>query len=102
MFSFVFEALRILVIGSRAADNAFLLTARWSMERGSKRELEKLSMALREIKQKIKSERAGVASSAEPRKSAGQFSWPFCVRAALCVWVVTLNLDAAIEFLDED
>ena len=46
MFSFVFEALRILVIGSRAADNAFLLTAHWSMERGSKRELEKLSMAV--------------------------------------------------------
>ena len=70
------------------------------MERGSKRELDKLSMALREMKQKIKSARAGVASSAEPRKSAGHFSWPFCVRAALCVWVVTLNLDAAIEFLN--
>ena len=42
-----------------------------------------------------------MASSAEPRKSAGHFSWPFCVRAALCVWVVTQNLEATIEFLDE-
>ena len=65
------------------------------------RELDKLSMALREMKQKIKSARAGVASSAEPRKSAGHFSWPFCVRAALCVWVKTQNLEATIEFLDE-
>ena len=71
------------------------------METGSKRELDKLSMALREMKQKIKSARAGLASSAEPKKSAGHCSWPFCVRAALCVWVVTQNLEATIEFLDE-
>ena len=89
------------MIGSRAGRARFPSHSAQSMERGSKRDLEKLSMAIREIKKKIKSERARVASSAEPRKSAGQFSWPFCVRAALCVWVVTQNLDAAIEFLNE-
>ena len=103
MISVVFKTLRILVFGSRAGRERFPSVSAESMERGSKRDLEKLSMAIREIKKNIKSERAGVASSAEPRKSAGQFSWPCCVRAALCVWVVivTLNLDAAIEFLSE-
>ena len=89
------------MIGSRAGRERFPSVSAESMERGSKRDLEKLSMAIREIRKKIKSETAGVASSAEPRKSAAQFSWPFCVRAALCVWVVTQNLDAAIEFLNE-
>ena len=101
MISFVFETLRILVIGSCAGRERFPSVSGESMERGSKRDLDKLSMAIREIKKKIKSERAAVAGSAEPRESAGQLSWPFCVRAALCVWVVTLNLDAAIEFLNE-
>ena len=71
------------------------------MENGRKRELEKLTMAIREIKKKIKSERASMAGSAEPRKSAGHWSWPFEVRAALCVWVVTLNMRAAIEFVND-
>ena len=71
------------------------------MENDRKRELEKLTMAIREIKKKIKSERAGMAGSAEPRKSAGHWSWPFEVRAALCVWVVTLNMRAAIEFVND-
>ena len=97
----MFETLRILLIGGRAGRKRLPCVSAESMERGSKRDLEKLSMAIREIKKKIKSERAGVAGSAEPRKSAGHFSWPFCVRAALCVWVVTLNLDAAIDFLNE-
>ena len=72
-----------------------------SMENGRKRELEKLTMAIREIKKKTKSERASMAGSAEPRKSAGHWSWPFEVRAALCVWVVTLNMRAAIEFVND-
>ena len=42
-----------------------------------------------------------MAGSAEPRKSAGHWSWPFEVRAALCVWVVTLNMRAAIEFVND-
>ena len=71
------------------------------MERGSKRELDKLSLAIRELRKKIKSERACGGSSAEPRKRDGRLSWPFCVRATLCVWAVTLNVDAAIQFLDE-
>ena len=71
------------------------------MERGSKRDLEQLSMAIREINKKIRSERVCGGSNADPKKIDGRLSWPFCVRAALCVWVVTLNLDAAIEFLNE-
>ena len=101
MISFVLETLRILVIGRCAGSDLIPFVSAESMERGSKRELDQLSMAIREIKKKIKSERAGVAGSAEPGNSAGQMSWPFCVRAALCVWVVTVNLDAAIEFWNE-
>ena len=71
------------------------------MENGRKRELEKLTMAIREIKKKIKSERASMTGSAEPRKGDGRWSWPFEVRAALCVWVVTLNMRAAIEFVND-
>ena len=71
------------------------------MERGSKRDLEQLSMAIREINKKIRSERVCGGSSADPKKIDGRLSWPFCVRAALCVWAVTLNVDAAIQFLDE-
>ena len=72
-----------------------------SMDNSKKRQLEKLTIAIREIKKKIKSERAGTAGSAEPRKSAGHWSWPLEVRAALCVWVVTGNMSAAIEFVKD-
>ena len=71
------------------------------MERGSKRDLEQLSMAIREINKKIRSERVCGGSSADPKKIDARLSWPFCVRAALCVWAVSLNVDAAIQFLDE-
>ena len=46
----MFETLRILVIGSRAGRERFPSVSAESMERGSKRDLEKLSMAIREIK----------------------------------------------------
>ena len=85
----------------RANSDRFLCESAGSMENGRKRELGKLTMALREIKKKIKSERAGMAGSAEPRESAGHWSWPFEVRAALCVWVVTRNMRAAIEFVND-
>ena len=101
MVSFVFERLRILVISSVAGRERVPCVSAESMGTGSKRELEKLSGAIREIKKRIKSEKASLPSSAVARKSAGVFSWPFCVRAALCVWVVTLNVAAAIEFLNE-
>ena len=101
MISFVFETLRILVFGSRAGRTRFPSESAQSMERGSAARLDKLSVAIREIKKKIRSERAGGGSSAHPKKTDGRLSWPFCVRAALCVWALTLNLDAAIEFLKE-
>ena len=101
MVSFVFERLRILVISSVAGRERVPCVSAESMETGSKRELEKLSMAIREIKKRIKSEKASLPSSAVARKSASVFSWPFCVRAALCVWVVILNVAAAVEFLSE-
>ena len=91
-----------LCCSSRGANSErFPCESAGSMENDRKRELEKLTMAIREIKKKIKSERAGMAGSAEPRKSAGHWSWPFEVRAALCVWVVTLNMRAAIEFVND-
>ena len=89
------------MIGSRAGRARFPSDSAQSMERGSKRDLEKLSMAIREINEKIKSDRAGGGSSRNPKKTDGRVSWPFCVRAALCVWVVTLNAGAAIQFLNE-
>ena len=101
MISFVFETVRILVIGSRAGRTRFPSESAQSMERGSAARLEKLSIAIREINKKIRSERAGGGSRAHPKKIDGRLSWPFCVRAALCVWALTLNLDAAIEFLKE-
>ena len=59
-------------------------------------------MAIREINKMIKSERADRGSSADPGMTTdGRHSWPFCVRAALCVWAETLNMDAAIQFLKE-
>ena len=101
VISFVFEPLRILVIGSRAGRTRFPSDSAQSMERGSKRDLEKLSTAIREINKKIGSQRAGGGSSADSLTTDGRLSWPFCVRAALCVWAVTLNVDGAIQFLNE-
>ena len=91
MISFVFETLRILVIGSRAGRTRFPSESGQSMESGSAARLEKLSMAIREINKKIRSERAGGGSSADPKKTDGRLSWPFCARAVLCVWAVTLE-----------
>ena len=101
MISLVFETLRIVVIGSRAGRARFPSDSAQSMERGSKRDLEKLSVASRETNKRIKSASAGGGSSAGRTRKSGQASWPFCVRAALCVWAVTLNVDAAIQCLSE-
>ena len=56
MVSFVFERLRILVISSVAGRERVPCVSAESMGTGSKRELEKLSGAIREIKKRIKSE----------------------------------------------
>ena len=100
MISLVFETLRIVVIGSRAGRARFPSDSAQSMERGSKRDLEKLSVASRETNKRIKSASAGGGSSAGRTRKNGQASWPFCVRAVLSVWVVTSNVDAAIEFVN--
>ena len=100
MISLVFETLRIVVIGSRAGRARFPSDSAQSMERGSKRDLEKLSVASRETNKRIKSASAGGGSSAGRTRKNGQASWPFCVRAVLSVWAVTSNVDAAIEFVN--
>ena len=53
MISLVFETLRIVVIGSRAGRARFPSDSAQSMERGSKRDLEKLSVASRETNKRI-------------------------------------------------
>ena len=57
MISFVFETLRILVIGSRAGRTRFPSETAQSVERGSAARLEKLSIAIREMNKKSRSEK---------------------------------------------
>ena len=68
MISFVFETLRVLVIGSRAGRARFPSDSAQSMERGSKRDLEKLSMAIREINKNIKGEKGRWGKQCGPKE----------------------------------